>query len=62
MTFYVDCKNVELLFVDLVIYLAGDLALVFLALFLLKVAYEDLKRAPSERLHKTQLHTSFLGP
>ncbi|XP_049641547.1 high affinity copper uptake protein 1-like [Suncus etruscus] len=60
-TFFVDYKNMELLFADLVIDCAGDVALIFQAVFLLKVGYEDPKRARVELLHKTQQCTPVPG-
>ncbi|XP_049626674.1 high affinity copper uptake protein 1-like [Suncus etruscus] len=61
MTFYFGYQNVELLFAGLVINSAAAMAGAFLAVFLLAVGYEGLKRAREELLHKTQ-HTPVPGP
>ncbi|XP_054985620.1 high affinity copper uptake protein 1-like [Sorex araneus] len=45
MTFYFGYKNVELLFAGLLIDLAVAMAMAFVALFLLALGYEGLKRA-----------------
>ncbi|XP_054986277.1 high affinity copper uptake protein 1-like [Sorex araneus] len=50
MTFYFGYKNVELLFAGLRIDSAAAMALAFVAVFLLALCYEGLKRA-RERLH-----------
>ncbi|XP_049626677.1 high affinity copper uptake protein 1-like [Suncus etruscus] len=62
MTFYFGYQNVELLFAGLVINSAGAMAGAFLAVFLLSVGFEGLKRAREELLHKTQQCTPVPGP
>ncbi|XP_049626678.1 high affinity copper uptake protein 1-like [Suncus etruscus] len=61
MTFYFGYQNVELLFAGLVINSAAAMARAFLAVFLLAVGYEGLKRAREELLHKTQQCTPVPG-
>ncbi|XP_043849265.1 high affinity copper uptake protein 1-like [Dromiciops gliroides] len=59
MTFYFGYENVEVLFSGLVINTPGEMAGAFVAIFLLAMFYEGLKKAREILLHKSQVSIHY---